>query len=113
MTQLQRKQEFYRQLILAKKALKSKHFKVSFYHFENAHILGQKHMYRHTLSHYYMLVFGIKTKNSKEILGQISRIIASIFFTNIWVPVGNTGSSNISPIKPIPVRKELQKYFSK
>ncbi|REH54607.1 uncharacterized protein DUF3703 [Tenacibaculum gallaicum] len=111
MTKLQRKQEYYRQLTLAKKALKSKHFQMSFYHFENAHILGQKHMYRHTLSHYYMLIFGIKTKNSKEILGQISRIIASIFFTNIWAPTGNTGGSNISAIKPIPVRKELQKYF--
>lgn len=111
MTQLQRKQQFYWQLTLAKKALKSKSFQVSFYHLENAHVLGQKHVYRHTLSHYWMLVYGIKTNSSKEIIGQLFRIIASILFTLIWVPTGNTGGTNISAVKPIPIRKELQKYF--
>jgi hypothetical protein len=113
MTKLQRKQEFYNQLQLAKKALKSNHFKVPFYHLENAHILGQKHLYRHTLSHYWMLIYGIKTINIKEMAGQFTRLLAAILFTNIWVPKGNTGGSNISPIKPMPIRKELQKYFSK
>ncbi|WP_281979744.1 DUF3703 domain-containing protein [Tenacibaculum mesophilum] len=84
---------------------------MSFYHLENAHVLGQKHVYRHSISYYYMLVYGIKTNSSKEIIGQLFRIIASILFTLIWVPTGNTGGSNISAIKPIPVRKELQKYF--
>ncbi|CAM1370240.1 conserved hypothetical protein [Tenacibaculum sediminilitoris] len=111
MTKLQRKQEYCRQLTLAKKALESKRFQVSFYHLENTHILGQKYLYHHALSHYYMLVFGIKTKNSKEILGQFFRIIASLLITLIWVPIGNTGGSNISAIKPIPIRNELQKYF--
>lgn len=113
MTKLQRKQEFYNQIILSKKALKNNSFKVSFYHLENAHILGQKHLYRHILSHFWMLIHGIKTKNIKGVFGQITRIIASIFLTNIWVPKGNTGGTNISPIKPIPIRKELKKYFSK
>lgn len=111
MTHQLRKQAFKRQLQLGKMALKSKRFKVSFYHFENAHILGQKHWYSHTVSHYWMLLHGIHSKNFKEILGQITRILASLIFTNIWVPKGNTGGANISPIKPIPIRKELQKYF--
>ena len=113
MTKLQRKQEYYNQLILAKKALKNKRFKVSFYHLENAHILGQKYLYRHTLSHYWMLIHGIKTINIKEIVGQFTRILAALLFTNLWVPKGNTGGSNISPIKPMLIRKELQKYFLK
>ncbi|NVK53304.1 MAG: DUF3703 domain-containing protein [Flavobacteriaceae bacterium] len=58
-----------------------------------------------------MLIFGLKTKNTKEIVGQVFRILASLLFTLIWVPTGNTGGSNISPIKPIPIRKEIQKYF--
>lgn len=113
MTKLQRKQEFYNQIKLGKMALRSQRFEMSFFHLENAHILGQKHLYRHTLSHYWMLIHGIKTRNFKEITGQFTRILASILFTNIWVPKGNTGGSNISPIKTIPIRKELQKYFSK
>ncbi|CAM1372100.1 DUF3703 domain-containing protein [Tenacibaculum xiamenense] len=111
MTKLQRKTAFYKQIQLGKMAFKSSDFETSFYHFENAHILGQKNVYRHTLSHFWMLLLGIKSKNYKEIVGQFFRITASIFFTLIWVPKGNTGGSNISPIKPIPIRKELQKYF--
>ena len=107
------KLEFHTQLQLGKEALNSGDLKASFHHFENAHILGQQHLWRHTLSHYWMFIFGIKTKNTKETIGQVFRIIASLLFTLIWVPKGNTGGTNISPIKPIPIRKELLKYFSK
>jgi hypothetical protein len=107
------KSEFHKQLDLGKEALKKKAYSTSFYHFENAHILGQQHLWRHTISHYWMLVFGIKTNNTKETFGQAFRIVASLLFTVFWVPKGNTGGTNISPIRPIPVRKELQKYFSK
>ena len=105
------KTAFYHQIKLGKEALKKDNFKMSFYHFENAHIIGQKHLVRHTISHYWMLIFGIKSKNIKEIIGQIIRIAASLLFTLIWVPKGNTGGSNISPIKIMPIRKELKKYF--
>ena len=105
------KMEFYRQLNLAKKLINEKKYKTAFYHLENAHILGQKNIYRHTLSHYWMLIYALKKKNKREFFGQILRIFASIFFTLIWVPRGNTGGTNISPIKILPVRKELKKYF--
>ncbi len=107
------KSVFYKELNTAKKSLHSKAYKQAFYHLENAHILGQEHLWRHTLSHYWMFVFGIKTKNTKETIGQVIRMIASLIFTLIWVPKGNTGGSDISPIKPIPIRKELLKYFPK
>ncbi|WP_282073154.1 DUF3703 domain-containing protein [Polaribacter atrinae] len=105
------KSEFYKQLNIAKAATNKKQYKTAFYHLENAHILGQNNLYRHTLSHYYMLIFGFKTKNSEEIIGQALRILAAILFTLIWVPRGNTGGTNISPVKIIPIRKELKKYF--
>ena len=105
------KAEFKNQIQLGKTLLKDKKYKVAFYHFENAHILGQNHIVRHTISHYWMLVFGIKTNSLKEIIGQFIRIIASLLFTLIWVPKGNSGGTNISPIKSIPIRKELKKYF--
>lgn len=111
MTKQIQKKEFHNQLLLSKMALKSNNFEVSFYHLENAHILGQKHIYRHTVSHYWMLIFGLKTKNYKETIGQFFRIIASIIFTLIWVPTGNTGGTNISPLKPIPIREELEKFL--
>lgn len=111
MTKPKLKQEFYKQLSLGKTALKLKDYSEAFYHFENAHILGQKHLYRHTLSHLWMLLYGVKTKNSKEIIGQILRTLASILFTLVWIPVGNTGGANVSAIEPMPIRKELQKFL--
>lgn len=111
MTNQHLKTEFYNQIKIGKKALKESNFNLSFYHFENAHILGQNHLVRHTLSHYWLLKLGMKSKNIKEIFGQFVRIIASILFTLFWVPKGNTGGTNISPIKKMPIRKELKKYF--
>lgn len=108
----QLKTAFYNQLNKGKEYLKDKNYKASFYHFENAHVLGQKHLLRHTISHYWMLIYGFKTKKSKEVIGQIARILASILFTLIWVPEGNTGGTNISAVKQIPIRKELKNYFA-
>lgn len=105
------KKGFYEELNKGKLALRNNNLKVAFYHLENAHILGQKHLYRHTISHYWMLVYGIKSKNFTEIVGQFLRIIASLIFTIFWVPKGNTGGTNVSPLKIIPIRKELKKYF--
>ncbi len=111
MNNLLLKTAFYDQLKLGKEALKNNNFEASFFYLENAHILGQKHIVRHTISHYWMLIFGIKSKSIKEVFGQFIRIIASLLFTLIWVPKGNTGGTNISPIKIMPIRKELKKYF--
>jgi hypothetical protein len=105
------KTAFYNQLKIGQIALENNNFKVAFYHFENAHILGQKNVLRHIISHYWLFYFGIKSRDIKEIIGQFIRIITSLLFTLIWIPIGNTGGTNISAIKSIPIRKELQKYF--
>ena len=105
------KKAFYNYLKLGKKALREHRFSKAFYYFEIAHILGQKHLCRHTISHIWLLILSVKKQNFKDVLGQLFRIIASVLFTLIWVPVGNTGGSNVSAVKPMPIRKELQKYF--
>jgi len=72
-------------------------FENSFHHFERAHILGQKFVVPHTISHFWMLKIGIKTKNLKEVIGQLIRIPAGIIGSSIGVvPIGNTGGSNVS-----------------
>ena len=111
MNNLDLKAAFYNQLKIGKQVLKLKKFETAFYHLENAHILGQRHLIRHTITHYWMLILGLKSKNSKEIIGQVIRIIASFLFTIIWVPKGNTGGTNVSLNKKMPIRKELKKYF--
>lgn len=80
--------------------------------FEDAHILGQRDIWAHTLSHWWMFRVAIKTKDWPEMVGQIPRIFASLLFSKIWVPVGNTGRASVSAVQPMPIPKHLQSFFS-
>ena len=74
-------------------------FKKAWGYLERAHVIGQKYPYAHSYVHWKMFLFGIKIKDTKEIIGQI--------------PVGNTGGANISPLKPLPVKEDIQEIFIK
>ncbi len=83
-------------------------------HLERAHILGQRYPFAHSYVHWKMLQFGIRIKNTKEIIGQIPRL----FFGGVKsfvgkVPVGNPGGANVPPLQPFPIEQELQDIFKK
>ncbi len=84
---------------------------LAFHHLERAHILGQSFVIPHTTSHWWMLKIGVRTNNSQEIFGQLTRIVASLVFSKIWVPIGNTGGANVNPVKTMPVPKDLKKVL--
>jgi hypothetical protein len=88
-------------------------FDSAFHHLERSHILGQSYIIPHTKSHWWMLKVGFKKHNFREVFGQITRIIASVLFSKIWVPVGNTGGANVNPLKPMPIPEDLKKILSK
>lgn len=81
---------------------------LAFHHLERAHILGQRLTWRHVRSHVGMLWIGWLRSDAREIFGQVLRILAAAMFSRIWVPAGNTGGANVSPIKPMPVPPDLQ-----
>ncbi len=82
-------------------------FAAAFTHLENAHVLGQESTYWHVLVHLHMMRWGLARKDINEILGQFIRIVGAALLTAVkGVPVGNTGGSNISPIKTLPIRPE-------
>ncbi len=83
----------------------------SFVHLERAHILGQTFVIPHTKTHLWMMKIGWKKHDYREVFGQITRMIASILFSRVWVPVGNTGGANVNPLKPMPIPKDLQKII--
>ena len=85
----------------------------AFHHLERAHILAQNYTIPHTKSHWWMLKVGVKQHNFREVFGQITRIIASVLFSKIWVPTGNTGGANVNPLKPMPVPEDLNKIMTK
>ncbi len=107
----QREAAFERSIKKAKDYFDQKDWQACFYQLENAHVLGQKNIGAHTLSHYWMLRVGWEQKNWKEIAGQVLRMAASLIITPIWVPLGNTGGANVKATKPMPLRDELKPYF--
>jgi hypothetical protein len=79
----------------------------SFVYLENAHVLGQESTYWHVKVHYLMLRWAIKQRDINEAIGQIIRIIGAALLTAIkGVPTGNTGGSNVSPVKVMPIKPE-------
>lgn len=83
-------------------------------HLERAHIIGQRYPYAHTLVHWKMLQFGFKIKSGKEVVGQIPRLIFGGVKSFVGkIPVGNPGGSNVPPLKPYPIEKELLVIFTK
>lgn len=83
-------------------------------HLERAHIIGQQYPFAHNLIHWKMLLFGIRIKSVKEVVGQIPRLIFGGVKSFVGkVPVGNPGGSNVPPLKPYPIPKDIQKIFSK
>ncbi|WP_325101181.1 DUF3703 domain-containing protein [Marinomonas transparens] len=86
----------------------------SFAHLENAHVLGQESTYWHVKVHYLMFLWGIRHKDVKEVFGQFIRIIGAAALTSIkGVPIGNTGGSNVSPVKPMPIKPEHAEIIAK
>ena len=81
-------------------------------HLERAHILGQRYPYAHSYVHWKMLQFGINIKSSKEVIGQIPRLIFGGVKSFVGkIPVGNPGGANVPPLKPFPIEDELQELF--
>ncbi|MBB6326640.1 hypothetical protein FHS59_002268 [Algoriphagus iocasae] len=83
-------------------------------HLERAHIIGQKYPFEHSYVHWKMLQFGIHIKSTKEVFGQIPRLIFGGVKSFVGkIPVGNPGGANVPPLKPFPIHPELQEIFQK
>ena len=80
----------------------------SFRHLERAHVLAQPSTVQHVRVHWRMLRWGWRRGQAREVLGQMTRIVGAATKTAFgMVPTGNTGGSNVSPIKPMPVPEDL------
>lgn len=102
---------FNHEMQLAQECFAIKDFKQCYMHLERAHILGQRNYIPHVKSHYGMYKVGVATGDLREALGQVTRMIMSIFSIINLVPLGNTGRARISPIKPMPIPADLAHYF--
>jgi metal-dependent hydrolase (beta-lactamase superfamily II) len=100
------------ELTKAKRCYRNGLWQLAFGHLERAHVLGQRYIRPHYVTHWWMLKCGWKQRSAKEVLGQILRLMAVLpgFLTG-WVPFGNTGGANVSALKPMPLPADLQALF--
>ena len=83
-----------------------------FKHLERAHVIGQESTVQHVRVHWHMLLFSLRTRNPHEAFGQMFRIAGAATKTAIGlVPKGNTGGSDISPFKKLPIPADLQEII--
>lgn len=105
------KAAFAAEMQQAKDYFRVGNFDSVFAHLERAHILGQRDTLRHTWSHWWMLRVGWHRQDFREVWGQVLRMTASLLFSRIWVPEGNTGGANVSPVMPMPIPEDLRRLL--
>jgi hypothetical protein len=59
-----------------------------------------------------MLIFGIKIKDPREIIGQIPRLLVGGVKSFVGeIPVGNTGGANVPPLQSMEIPEELKRIM--
>ncbi len=96
------------ELSAANAAASSRQPELAFRYLERAHILSQRHTGQHVGVHWLMLKLGASVGDWREVLGQVSRILAASLFSRIWVPIGNTGRANVSALRPMSIPEDLR-----
>ena len=80
---------------------------------EETHILSQPWPWPHVRSHLDMLRLAIRTRDRREVLGQVLRTaVAGPGSAARRYPLGNTGRANVPATQPMPVPADLADLLS-
>lgn len=105
---------FRNELVTSKREFENKNLQTSWHHLERAHILGQSYPWHHTLVHWRMLVFGIRIKNGREIIGQLPRLLVGGVKSFVGkIPVGNTGGTDVPALQTMAIPDDLHEIILK
>jgi len=100
---------FNSEIAQAKSLIASGDLAASFAHLERAHVIGQDCVVPHVTSHWLMFLIELQRRRLAAILGQAIRIVLGALGSAVGiVPTGNTGGTNVSMFKRMPVAAELQ-----
>lgn len=86
-------------------------FASAFVRLERAHVLGQASTVEHVRVHWAMFCWALRQQVTVEAIGQAWRMVGAFTKTWLWVPLGNTGGSNVSGFEPMPVAPDLQRLI--
>lgn len=107
-----RRAAFDTEIALAKERISEGNLDAGFVHLERAHVVGQAFVGLHARSHWLMLKVELRRRRPAAVFGQALRILLGILGSAVGVvPVGNTGGSNVSMFKRMPIEPELQRII--
>ncbi|WP_282165065.1 DUF3703 domain-containing protein [Cellulophaga baltica] len=105
---------YYNELKLYRNFLHKGELSTAWYHLERTHILGQSYPIEHSYTHWLMLKFGLRQRNIKEVFGQVIRLLVGGWKSFIdHVPLGNTGGSDVPPLKKMELSPDLAHILNK
>ena len=100
---------FNNEIAQAKAFIASGNLAAGFSHLERAHVIGQEYVIPHITSHWLMFRVELRRRRLAAVLGQLIRIVLGALGSAVGaVPIGNTGGTNISMFKRMPIDTELQ-----
>lgn len=115
-TRIPKRVKYYylRELVEYRNCLRTGNLIHAWYHLERAHVIGQAYPIEHSYAHLLMLKFGFAIKDTREIVGQIPRLLVGGVKSFIGrIPVGNTGGANVPPLRVMPVPPDIQKILER
>lgn len=107
------KKAFESEMAAARQLYQKGQLSHAFAHLEIAHVLGQRHVVPHVQTHWLMLKIGLRRRSAKEVVGQVSRIAVGALGSAVGVvPAGNTGSTDISMFKRLPIASDIARVLA-
>ena len=114
-TKIPRRIKYYylRELVQYRACLRTGDLIHAWHHLERAHVIGQAYPREHSYAHLLMLKFGFAIKDTREILGQIPRLLVGGIKSFVGkIPSGNTGGANVPPLRPMPLPPDIQNILN-
>lgn len=100
---------FNSEIAEAKRLIAGGELDAGFAHLERAHVIGQRYVIPHVISHVLMLRVELRRRRPGAVLGQMVRIVLGALGSAVGVvPTGNTGGTDISMFKRLPIGTSLQ-----
>jgi hypothetical protein len=100
---------FDREIALGQALIASGDLERAMRHLERAHVLGQPFVGAHWKAHASMLALELRRRKFAAAWGQVLRLLLGAIGSAVGIiPVGNTGGSDISMFKRLPIAPDLQ-----
>ena len=101
--------EFDREIALGWELLARGDPEGAFRHLERAHFIGQTFVGAHAKAHWLMFKLEFRRRRFAAVSGQAARLVLGIIGSAVGVvPIGNTGGTDISMFKRLPIPPDLK-----